>query len=309
MNPAELTQPPTTVPAPDQPVPAEFDLLCEHCGYSLVGLIGSNRCPECGETFDPTLLPLARIPWLYRKRLGSWMSYIQTVWLVLFQPATFARELCRPVRISHDDARAFRRRSIWIAVVTFFIGAVALSGLLLYSMIRLYSTMVPTAVSTWQWVGYGVRLVIFSVIGAAAVMLLLRMATDQPTFIWKGLADAPNELAPAQHYAAAPLALAPLLGIFILAIGGYALSISESRFEQAIQMSFIVAGGIMVFLLMVTAIIFMRVTSRSSRVRMLFLSLYLPFHYALMFAVAVMAGGLVGGLANTIMNELGLRLF
>jgi hypothetical protein len=157
-------------------------------------------------------------------------------------------------------------------------------------------------------VGYGVQLVIFSVIGAAAVMLLLRMATDQPTFIWKGLADAPNELAPAQHYAAAPLALAPLLGIFILAIGGYALSISESRFVQAIQMSLIVAGGIMVFLLMVTAIIFMRVTSRSSRVRMLFLSLYLPFHYALMFAVAVMAGGLVGGLANTIMNELGLRL-
>jgi hypothetical protein len=140
-------------------------------------------------------------------------------------------------------------------------------------------------------------------------MLLLRMATDQPTFIWKGLADAPDELAPAQHYAAAPLALAPLLGIFMLAIGGYALSISATQFQQAMQTSLIVAGGIMVVWLIVTALIFMHVASGSSGMRMFFLALYLPFHYALMFAVAVIAGGLVGGLANMVMNELGFRLF
>src|SRR5436190_1334614 len=67
-----MSQPPETlIPSPDQPVPDEFDLLCEHCGYSLVGLTTTNRCPECGEEFDPAVLPLARVPWLFRKRLRT----------------------------------------------------------------------------------------------------------------------------------------------------------------------------------------------------------------------------------------------
>jgi peptidoglycan/LPS O-acetylase OafA/YrhL len=33
------------------PVPEEWDLRCKRCGYLLTGLT-SNRCPECGESFD-----------------------------------------------------------------------------------------------------------------------------------------------------------------------------------------------------------------------------------------------------------------
>src|SRR6476661_8838798 len=100
-----------TQPSPDQEVPDEFDLLCEHCGYSLVGLTTSNRCPECGEEFDPAELPLARVPWLFRKRLGKISAYRETVWEIIVRPRSFAKELCRPVRICVSDARAFRRLS------------------------------------------------------------------------------------------------------------------------------------------------------------------------------------------------------
>ena len=53
--------PTSVIVSPDQPVPAEFDLLCEGCGYSLIGLM-VDRCPECGASFDATALPLARVP-------------------------------------------------------------------------------------------------------------------------------------------------------------------------------------------------------------------------------------------------------
>src|SRR3954466_9346229 len=92
------------IPSADQPVPDEFDLVCEHCGYSLVGLTSSNRCPECGETFDPIALPLARVPWLFRKRLGRWNTYRDTVVEIIRRPREFAKELCRPVRLCADDA-------------------------------------------------------------------------------------------------------------------------------------------------------------------------------------------------------------
>src|SRR5437016_6225212 len=63
------------VPSPAEPVPDEFDLVCENCGYSLIGLRG-NVCPECGEEFDPAELPLARVPWLWRKRTGYLSAYV-----------------------------------------------------------------------------------------------------------------------------------------------------------------------------------------------------------------------------------------
>ena len=35
-----------------EPIPAEWNLHCDSCGYALTGLT-SRRCPECGERFSP----------------------------------------------------------------------------------------------------------------------------------------------------------------------------------------------------------------------------------------------------------------
>src|SRR5689334_2507110 len=113
--------PSAPIPSPAEPVPDEYDLLCEGCGYSLVGLM-SDRCPECGKAFDPNELPLARVPWLYRVRLGRVRTYIKTVWLVLWSCKEFARELNRPVRISAKDAFRFRQITIRLVWWTLTIG-------------------------------------------------------------------------------------------------------------------------------------------------------------------------------------------
>src|SRR5436190_1850956 len=113
---ADLASP--AAPSPAELVPEEYDVLCESCGYSLVQLAGSDRCPECGAAFDAAALPLARVPWLYRLKLGVWPSYWRTVRMILRSPAAFAAELRRPVRVSKADARLFRRRSIWVAWVS-----------------------------------------------------------------------------------------------------------------------------------------------------------------------------------------------
>jgi hypothetical protein len=75
---------------PSQPVPDQFDLVCEWCGYSLVGLT-IDRCPECGERFDPSALPLARVPWLFRRNQGVISAYLKTVWMIIRQPTAFAQ--------------------------------------------------------------------------------------------------------------------------------------------------------------------------------------------------------------------------
>src|SRR5687768_16311267 len=89
---------------PGGEVPAEYDVFCEACGYSLIG-IAADRCPECGAAYDPNELPFARIPWLHRRRIGRLRAYAATVWGVLWRPRRFAEELCRPVRVSAADAR------------------------------------------------------------------------------------------------------------------------------------------------------------------------------------------------------------
>src|SRR5438067_3390357 len=111
---------------PARQVPDEYDVFCEACGYSLAGLMG-DRCPECGKTFDPAELPFARLPWLHRRRLGKLNAYARTVFLVCFRPASVARELCRPVRISVKDARSFRLATLWLVTIAFAVIAAALA--------------------------------------------------------------------------------------------------------------------------------------------------------------------------------------
>src|SRR5205085_4354613 len=105
---------PSTVFDPSAPVPEEYDVFCEGCGYSLVGLSG-DRCPECGRPFSGGELPYARVAWLHRRRIGRWAAYWRTVRHVVRRPKSFAAELCRPVRISATDAKRFRAVTTLVA--------------------------------------------------------------------------------------------------------------------------------------------------------------------------------------------------
>jgi hypothetical protein len=270
---------PATI-SPAQPVPVEYDLLCEGCGYSLLGLY-SDRCPECGRPFDPTELPLARVPWLYRARLGRVRAYLATVWMVLRRPREFAAEMCRPVRVSPDDARGFRRATLRLVLMTYVIGAAAIMVIAIREMLR-----VGVLTQTLYWIMPLIALTL----GALALMAFLAMATDLPTFIWRGLPTSPDDLGPLHHYACAPLALVPPLAILAGgAIGaGYVLGWAPPNGEPAPESVVFVAAlaALLASLVWWIPPILMRAATRCGPRRMFALAAYLPLHWVLMFAFA-----------------------
>lgn len=77
-------------------IPAESDVLCEHCGYVLNGLPPGSNCPECGKPAadsDPGL----RTPTAWERTAAEGSSavagFFATSAAVLFRPTRFYRTL------------------------------------------------------------------------------------------------------------------------------------------------------------------------------------------------------------------------
>ena len=94
------------------------DNFCPECGYNLRGLT-SDRCPECGFDVADLVAGGSAIPWHFRRKVGIFRAYQQTVWLALANTRRLAREICRPV--SYADAQKFR----WFSVATLAVPVVA----------------------------------------------------------------------------------------------------------------------------------------------------------------------------------------
>lgn len=264
---------PSTVFDPSAPVPEEYDVFCHACGYSLVGLAG-DRCPECGATFNPNELPYARVAWLHRRRIGRIRAYWQTVRQVVRRPGPFAQELCRPVRISADDARRFRSTTAYVATtaITLFV------GVLWYANITLRN---------WQdALGFAMSLLLVW----GSTVLFLRLVTDMPVFIWKGLPSLPpNELAPLHHYAAAPLAYAPLVAAVLLGLWTLAAFVNAPRWfylPLGAALAALVAGWTL--LCWWTPLALMRGATGCDRRRVALLGAYLPVHALIMLVLAIL---------------------
>jgi hypothetical protein len=275
-------------PHPENPVPDEFDLLCDQCSYSLVGLT-CDRCPECGHRFDHTELPLARVPWLYRRRIGARRAYSRTWRMIVSRPREFAAELCRPVRISQEDARLFRRRTIRRNVIS--------GGLIAACMIAwvLRQEALGGGLPSPKADPRSYAMLVGGYIGGIlALWAFLSLATDLPTFIWRGLDRSPDDLAPLHHYASAPLALAPyaMLLIAVVALPGG----SHPQGIGAIVLACVAVFCVTALVLMLWQIpqLLMRAGAPCSGRRKLALAVYLPFHWLLMLILSIAIFAAVG---------------
>jgi hypothetical protein len=263
---------------PSREVPQEYEVFCEGCGYSLLG-IATDRCPECGKEYDIAALPFARIPWLHRRRIGRVRAYLATARMVLSSPGTFGRELCRPVRVSVRDARQFRRVTVLLAVASLILTIAGIAA----------ADFASTPGSTFT----RARMLIVAVVlvmYAVASTAFLFLATDIPLFIWKGLPSLPpNQLAPVHHYASAPLSLmvvfAPLAAAATLCAKQFGVRDVDGVGALALGAGLIAIAAT----LMVIPLMLMRAVTRCGPKRLLALALYLPVHWAIMLAMTVLA--------------------
>ena len=276
---------PSTAFDPSAPVPEEYDVFCHACGYSLLGLLG-DRCPECGAAFKPGEMPYARVPWLHRRRVGLWRAYWQTVRMVVLRPTPLAEELCRPVRISADDARRFRRFTIHLAVTSALAAALAVAW------------VGGEMQSLWRWGNAGdwAAFALLVALGWFGGVFFLNMATDMPLFIWKGLPSLPpSELAPLHHYAAAPLALVPGV-VFVAAVIPAVVSSARMPAEWLHTSGIFAAVAVVAWLFVAwrTPPVLMKAATGCDNRRAAVLALYLPAHCAIMALLTVLLAATAG---------------
>jgi len=98
----------------DSSITSTAELICPECGYDLRQL-SSDRCPECGQPIDRSVLGESIIPWIHRHKIGRYRAFWRTVNLATFHPKYLAREMSRPARF--EDAVKFRRMVVLHALV------------------------------------------------------------------------------------------------------------------------------------------------------------------------------------------------
>src|SRR5437762_3263188 len=95
-------------------IPAETDLLCEGCGYTLNGLPDDSNCPECGKPIIESLRGRREVPAWERAGGRSIWNFLVTSAEVTFRPTNFYKTLAtrrevRPARQFANIHWLFRR--------------------------------------------------------------------------------------------------------------------------------------------------------------------------------------------------------
>jgi len=105
---------PRVAPVP----PAETDILCEKCGYTLNGLLASGNCPECGEPIvASTVEDKRQVPRWEQSPTPTIRDFASTTFDVLVHPTRFFRTLT--TRGSAEPPRRFAGRHWIISSVLF----------------------------------------------------------------------------------------------------------------------------------------------------------------------------------------------
>jgi hypothetical protein len=111
-------------------VPAESDLLCEGCGYTLNGLPEDSNCPECGKPIQESIGSARQVPKWERENGRSVGTFLSTSADIIFRPTRFYKNLA--TRRDIKPARQFATVH-WIVTSVLF-------GLAMYGHLGWYLT-------------------------------------------------------------------------------------------------------------------------------------------------------------------------
>ena len=106
-------------------VPAETDVLCEGCGYTLNGLPETGNCPECGRPIPESVGTHRRLSSF--EATGSLRSFLDTTLDVLLRPTAFYSTL----RARQDTVRSVTFTN-WHRLIASALFALAAFGHLLW---------------------------------------------------------------------------------------------------------------------------------------------------------------------------------
>jgi hypothetical protein len=149
-------------------VPAESDILCEGCGYTLNGLPEDGRCPECGKPVAESRDAARAAPAWEHPEVHRPAAFVSTTAAVIFRPTQFYRTLA--TRLRTEPAKDFARWHWLIAAALFTLSAY------IHSWWEFGSLYPRGALPAWvQWpifigLGIAVYLALFGVTKLAAFL-------------------------------------------------------------------------------------------------------------------------------------------
>ena len=165
--------------------------VCANCGYDLRGL-QSDRCPECGEAFDPKRRAGPAGPVDSSPRAGNLAGLLADVRMSLFRPQKLATDIWSAPRVQPEAALCFR----WVLIAQATI-----------------SVMLAVGMIIWSYPWTSVALMIVRLLGiefgvALSLSMFFAIATDVvQNDAWQRALN---------HYTCAPLALVPIAALAVL---------------------------------------------------------------------------------------------